>query len=1207
MEQFSVPVGLSLYRGQADQGIGEPGGGIRRGEQYIAADPVLANDAELLRVVRDWLTLDSTPADHGRADGHLAGWATFPLGPYTFVVRLGSAGKYSGRDAYFTHARVWRTSTLPADIDPGLYMGVDRCFAESAPEIGDFSHAELPAPSPAPLEPVLARKDLCISLIAHLFHALQTGVPLIVAVPIAAFAATSTWPRQIAFARGVLPARLRRRCRIRIFSRSPQRLLDRGTGPGGADLLLIPNDLTVRDALAAAGQTALLLDEYGERQQGTAPSDEMLAYAANLLDSVQRFPERLTAFTNRFDAFWPDDGKPPTTVQTDWVALTYNLSVAMAGSEAQRGSLFANYLLGLARSRPVPWSALVRPEEWALFPREHLIRFILRADDDLSPGERQLQAHLAGVLQQHGENLDAGLSPWWNPADPAKRRRLLELCQSDPPMLSPAASAALTMNLAIDELAASGAPITGALRAEYRQGQLGRRERDAERLLALLDHPGLIELLDEAGRDGVLPAPWQDGDLAAIPGPQTIALARHLLRGSDAPSPSPLLPRLLARLRQEPNGLEAIADDLRNAVYRLDVPRYPERYLDLADALLDARPGSAEELRGRLWDATNRLATLEDPKPFLMQIVSGRWSTLGSKHLLDPDGSLIVAATDASAVVLLECPTIVERLRRADLMALGALLPAAAHRAVGAYLARVDALMEAEPKATTARLIEFGAWLAWRRHAAHRLGADARHRCAMEWLTSPVLAAFRTASAAELPPQWGTPGETNERRPDIDPTMETWAQVMDDLRPLGYGDIDRLTKGETHCPWLHPFQVHQVGTVAAKCADLDALALLVQRASEQLHAAQARLAEWSWQRAPQQAAWPGNPLGWLLRDPQAAPLDLATANRLVEATAAYRESAHQARVAAVIAALETEPRSAIAAIDAAGGWSHPEFLHGVRRLLLRAAPQGDVLKQIERGLAQGGEAAGRAPATTPAQSGEADEAARAFLRAGYPAIAELLSPGLSAREAERRWPEDVIDALLDPATGDAALDALRRRVRHAVQHCRASDHPLTMVLARINRLPDQRRAELRKCGWQHLRAVVERDDGFLSWAELPNGALVLPLFHLAISLLPEGAGQAGQLARYLMSAPVSGRLRKHRRWWLALLASVLDQTDPGYAERGEATGLRLRPSAQTRSAAIGLIYAGSADLGDDEIQKFDAAWQRLNMAGLWSPYGANEQ
>ncbi len=1212
-----VPAGLSLYRGQADNGIGEPGADILRGEQYIAADPALAGDADLLRAVRDWLTLDSTPADHGRVNGRLTGWASFPFGPHTVVVRLGNAEKYGGRDAYFAHARVWQTVALPADIDPGLYIGMDQCFAETAAAISERAQDALPSPSPAPMEPILARKDLACSLIAHLFHAMLSSVPLIVAVPIAEFGATSTLPRLIAFARGALPARLRQRCRIRIFTRSPQRLLDPTNGPGGVDLLVIPNDQTVRDALTAAGRTALLLDEYGERHQGSAPTEGALYYAGNLFDSAQRFPLLLTVFTNRFDALWPDDGMPPTAVQTDWIPLSYNLTVAMAGSETQRGSLFANYLLAQARANPkVPWSALIRSEDWARFPREHLIRFILRADDDLSPGERQLQELLATLFQQRGESLDSGLSVWWNPTDQSKRRRLLELCETEPPLISPAASAVLTAPLSINELAASGAPITGALRAEYQQGQLGSRQRDANRLLALLDQPGLFALLDRATRDGILSAPWQGGDFSNLPVDQAIALVRQLVRAAEDPpriADPRLIPRLLERLCREPAALEAIADDLRNAVYRIDIPKSPLHYLDMADALLKARPGSADELLSRFWEATDGLAKVDDARGVLTAIIGGRWSVFGAGDLLSKtDCSLNVTATAGTAAALLESPAVAERISGDDLMVLGAMLPANAERGIAAYHARVDALMHSEPQATTARLIQYGAWLAWRRHADQRLGAEERHQHAMDWLTSRVLAAYRAASTPRLPPQWDTSTKTNQRLPQnqqiVDLTMETWEQVVADLGLLGYSDINLLTTDETHWPWIHPFNGQQVGAIAARCVDLDALALLTQRVSSQLQLSQARLVAdlWKlWQQTPQCEDWSGEPLSWLLGDTQAPPLDLDAAERLVKSSNDYRPNARKALVGAIIAALTTDPEGAITAIDAFHGWSHGDLLEALRRLLLESPLGAGLLARIEVGLEQALQAPTHARSTDPRVTPEIEERVRGFYEDGYRAIAELLFPGLSAREAERRWPDQVITALADPEPGDSAFAVLREQVRAAAQSqpCSVSDHPLTTLLIQINRLPLAYQAKLRERGWQHLRSVVEQDEHYFSRAELPNEGSVLPLFQLAITLQPDGPAQTGQLAQCFMTLPIAHRLRKHERWWLALFASVLDQTDPGFSKRDPPTETRLRWAEQTRGAALGLIYSQSADLSKDERNKFDAAWRRLNIPGIWNPDG----
>ncbi|AUB83958.1 hypothetical protein [Candidatus Thiodictyon syntrophicum] len=751
-----IPQSLNVCRGQADQGIGEAGTPIRRGEQYLAADAPLQADPELLRGIRHWLTLDAGPGDHGRLQERLTGWACFPAGPYYFVVRLAAAGKYDRRDAYFAHARAWPLAAFAADFDPGLYLGQDAAFLTEAPTGASVAGLPLP-PAPAPDPACAAREQaLAVGLITHLFHGMVTGWPVILAVPLTAFAAGSPLARVISFARGALPGRLRRRCRVRVFSRNPPLFL--GQDPDGAavDLLVIPEDLAGA-ALGAVRRRALLLDARGERCDGPAPAAGLSDYARAVSESAQRFPAQLTGFGERFDRLWADPAAAPGPELTGWVTLTYNLAVALAGGAAHCGSLFANYLLTQARATDqVPWSALIRPDDWARFPQDHLIRFILRADEALSPGEGCLQVALVDAFQRLGSTLDEGLAAWWNPAEAPKRRRLLALCDLDPPLIADARCAALTRPLPIATLAADGAPLTGALRAEYRAGVLGARGAEAPHLLAVLDQPGLFALLLEADRTGALAAPWRRGDLATMPLPQAAALARQLLQEPRTWSGLEDLPtRLFARLEQAPGGLDAIAADL-----------------------------------------------------------------------FDPRGRLRIAPTPAAAVLLLETAPIARRLPCADLMTLGGLLPATAARALTAYQARVTTLMDLEPPATTAHLIQAGAWLAWRRHAGPALEQDARHRLALTWLTSPALAVLRDDRARARPPQW-RPERTQARGADlVDITRETWDQVMADLGPLAPATVDLLTRPDTHWPWVHPFQQDQARDLAARCPDPQARAAL---------------------------------------------------------------------------------------------------------------------------------------------------------------------------------------------------------------------------------------------------------------------------------------------------------------------------------------------------------------------------------------------
>lgn len=583
-----IPASYSVCRGQADQGIGEAGTPISRGEQYLAADAPLRADPDLLRAIRHWLTLDADPGDQGRLQERLTGWSCFPAGPWYCVARLGAAGKYDRRDAYFAHGRAWPMDAFTTDFDPGLVLGQETAFLKEAAtlgtataDLGDAATLQREA-----LDAALTDPALTASLIAHLFHGLVTGLPVILAVPLTAFAAADPLARLVAFARAALPGRLRRRCRIRVFTRNPVLFL--GPDPGAAaDLLVIPEDLAGA-ALTAVRRRALLLDARGERCDGPAPAADLFDYARAVIASAQRFPAHLTRCGERFGALWADSAELPGPALTGWVGLTYNLAVALAGGPAHCGSLFANHLLTQARAAPqVPWSMLIRPDDWAHFPRDLLNRFILRADEDLSPGEGRLQAALIEAFQRLGITLDEGLPGWWNPADAAKVRRLLVLCDLAPPLVSAAGAAALTGPLGLAALAAGGGPLTGALRAEVRAGVLGARAAEATELLALLDQPGLFDLLLEADQSGALPAPWRSGDLAAMPVPQAQTLALRLLRDPGAWDGLDDLPtRLFARLGQAPGGFDAVAADLVDQDGRLCIDPTPA----LAALLLATAP-----------------------------------------------------------------------------------------------------------------------------------------------------------------------------------------------------------------------------------------------------------------------------------------------------------------------------------------------------------------------------------------------------------------------------------------------------------------------------------------------------------------------------------------------------------------------------------------------------------------------------------------
>ena len=84
--------------------------------------------------------------------------------------------------------------------------------------------------------------------------------------------------------------------------------------------------------------------------------------------------------------------------------MTYNLAVALAGSEEERGDLLQKYLLPTAEQLgdQLDWGRLLTPDEWREFPPESLADLLLPDPQALSTGARALQ----GAIEQAIGRLD---------------------------------------------------------------------------------------------------------------------------------------------------------------------------------------------------------------------------------------------------------------------------------------------------------------------------------------------------------------------------------------------------------------------------------------------------------------------------------------------------------------------------------------------------------------------------------------------------------------------------------------------------------------------------------------------------------------------------------------------------------------------------------------------------------------------------------
>ncbi|HEX8255142.1 MAG TPA: hypothetical protein VF846_18515, partial [Thermoanaerobaculia bacterium] len=346
------PASLSVYRGQSRTGEGEgPGKSVLHGEQYIAVDPPLFR-AELLDAIRPWMTLDSDPADHQRLNDQLEAWSLFPAAEYLFVVRLVSAGIYDRRAAYFAHGRAWKRDALPRGFDVGLHLG--RSTAFNAPWRDERPPVALreEAPSVARAEQVAAESETAVRFLGHLLQAMTENQPLIVAAPIPDFAAGSALHVLVAVARGGLPASLRRECRLRVYSRAPERFLRHL----GANLIVVPEDAASSAITARPGAT--LIDRQGRKIAGRNLADRAQEYAATVIERAIAIPEGLPFFSDRVRDL------PGADART--IPVSYNIAFAFAGPADRKAELLRRYLPRAAdKLGPgLRWSDLIDAEEW---------------------------------------------------------------------------------------------------------------------------------------------------------------------------------------------------------------------------------------------------------------------------------------------------------------------------------------------------------------------------------------------------------------------------------------------------------------------------------------------------------------------------------------------------------------------------------------------------------------------------------------------------------------------------------------------------------------------------------------------------------------------------------------------------------------------------------------------------------------------------
>lgn len=1086
---------LSVYRGQSRTGKGEgPGRTVLHGEQYLWVEPELYT-TELLDVIRPWMTLDSDAADHQRLNDQLEAWSLFPHGDYLFVVRLVSAGTYDRRAAYFSHGRAWKSNVFPSGFDPGLEIGRSETFDEPwRDKDPDASFSPSPALPPVLVRPeqIKAEAETAAALLGHLFQALAGDYPLILAVPVKDFRSGDPLHALVCFARGGLPAHLRDRCRIRVYSRLPDLFLRQL----GASFVVVPED-TAGDALTARSN-ATLLDRQGRKIAGRELDDGILDYAKAVVERATGIPDGLPFFSERFSRrFGRQDLPEPEDIQA--LQITYNLAFALAGDGDRQAGFLRQYLpRAVQRFGPgLDWSRLIGSQEWNAFPQEALLDRLLGDSQDLSPAELEFLRAVEDAASQLGLRVDARLADWWDPGDSARLHRLLELLAHDPPLVSDAAAAERTAQIPLERLIEAG-PLYGVLGAEAKSGWLARRASESAALARGAREPKTFEVLSRAVSAGSFDPAWARLYIRSAAPEELVDAARRWLQDPDFWQKWEDVPkRLLDGLRSLEPAPAGLSGFLIPAGMKLDPVANLEVYLRLADLVAridrDQHDQGGEKdnaLVAKLWTALPRIT---DPR--------SREYLLGIAF--DPDW-LCLRSAPTSALLKLAAD-----LQRAE--------------SYDRLYETLDGRMRQEPEATTDDLVGTGWWYFWRRRS--RLAAaepEVAQRSAIAWLASDV---------------WtGGMG--------VEATLEAWKQALADLpEKLSGPEMARL-RGVTdkrRWPWIPPFEEEQLDALITRAEDLGALAELAEalRSDESVIPAGMPAHEYILARSRFAQKLAPGALGWLLEGRYGSQLPTLS---LEHSAFLYQHASHRearaldARVRSVANRLEQSPGEALKAAGEPSLWSRGEFLTLVGGWMNRKGSFSQIGKDAAVWIDQHIEGEPASPVPSPSRKLVGELVAKRLNRA-----ARLLQPEFQRVAQQEALADEEIEALLAGDYQAPCWRELAEKVDRMQKDGSASrePHPLSLLAERIRGargLTLEQRQRLAARGWDTFERVANGNPVLMKslLKEFPG----LPHFDLAASLL--GPGALGKAFLTVGLAAANRGWREDVKWWRRLLTAMRD-------------------------------------------------------------------
>jgi hypothetical protein len=1022
------------------------------------------------------MTLDSDPADHQRLDDCLEGWSLFAADRYFFVVRLVSAGTYDRRAAYFAHGRAWEIDALKRGEDPGLYLGRSEAFDKPWQEAPPATPASIDVPARWPQQ-VKTEPEKAARFLGHLLQAMTASQQLVIAVPLEAFTAGAPLHGLVCFARATLPADLRKECRIRIYSRMPELFLRHL----GASLVVVPEDAA--SSALTARPTATLIDADGNRIAGKQLDARALDFANAIVERATAIPDAVPYFSERMRrAEWKNG--LPSAGEIRALQITYNVAFAFAGPPEHQAELLKKYLpRAAAKLGPgLPWDDLISEDQWLDFPADAVVDLLLTDSRGSSEGGREFLARVEDQAARRGLDVDARLNEWWDPEDPGKVRRLLELLAHSPPLVSADAATARTTDIPIEQLARAG-PVRAVIDAEAKRGWLSRRAHESAALAEQARDAAVFDILTAAVCRDNFDSGWARTYIRAT-SPETLVQAaekwmrepRFWTNWGNVPK------QLLDRLRELTPPPASLTDAVRRGL-DLDPVDHFDVHVRSADvvARIDAAKTPVLE---RLWRALPRLT--EARRDHLESL------------LLDPAWPGVKIANVDTETLL----TLAGHFKKSE--------------SFDAFYGELDQRMQASPDLTTRILTRSGWWFFWRSRT-RLTDSDTLQQSAFAWLTSDA---------------WNDGAHA---------TLEAWNTVINDLPPkISGAKMAELrghgTPARRPWPWIPPFESEQLDALIARADDLGALAEIAD--ALQWDASKSPFTKpphaFVLERSNYVDQLPATALAWLSSERRNGQPESLT---IAHSATVYRYSgehhlprATEARIAALKAGLEDSPADALAAASVPNLWNDTRFVRELGRWMndrgsVKAIGESNV-KRIEENVS--GEVKAGIKASQPLVKELED--------GRYKRTARMLNPHLAEKIERDTIHGGILDALVRGHGHGVCWEQLANEIRKALASSSPRRHPVLVIADQIRgkgNLSKAQKRELAANGWQAFEKAAQTSPILIGVA---LNAPVMPALYLATSML--GAGSLGTAALQVAFASSNHGLRLDPAWWRCLLRSI---------------------------------------------------------------------